>query len=731
MSEIEQKIHNGIDAILGVGGLAYRDDGLFAAKPQQLDYAHRAASGFCRFDKSSGKTALNMLQAATGTGKTVGYLVPLFLYSAYTGQRVAISTFTRHLQRQILEKDAVLVRQWVSEVSGVSLCIGRRLGKANYVSIDNCEQTIDLLRRDGYQDHGETISFLSELIAWAGETKDDVHVNTGVLEDFLEDRAWDALPGGISRRDICLDASSSASDCASFFADVERSKNTDVVVVNHALMVMNAYRWATLLDGQFNQKISVAVFDEADRLEDAASSVLAANVSIHRLTQNADKVDALFGVKAVADACRKLYDFAMAQKVASEGARVVRQDETLGGLIKSAVSALEPLVKAWRPKTDDLLGECTAKDRVMADLADEYNDLRRVKDALLDTDNSALLSWSPIKEYPSLRVGQPDQGRILSRMWNLPKEGDGPLRGYLDAALFTSATLTDPLKPIPDTFDNFARSVGIVRHAAKGSDSPIHNVQLDLLQVYQPHKFGEMKFVLADPRAENPSIRGDVDIDGSRTEPKWLEYCATMIRSAKAAGGRVLVLTLSWSDTIGLAALLEGMDGLLVHKRGEPIRGVIWQYEACDGSVLISPGAWEGVDLPGMVDNLVVTRIPFSPPDRPDHDLMRIHLISKGFERKKIDGILKNKDVIGTRRKLEQGFGRGIRATTDKVTVWVADPRFPYPEAWAGTFDPIMLAAPARSSLVSLRSCIARRFVDTAYPEAKLCLLDGSIHTVI
>lgn len=736
MSNIAQKLHDGIEAILGAGGIAYRSkDGAthFDANAHQLDYAHRAASGFCRFDQESGKSALNMLQAATGTGKTTAYLVPLFLYVAYSGHRVAVSTYTRHLQRQILEKDAVTVQKWVEDITGVKPSIARRLGKFNYVSTSNCELAIRVLLADGFKEYGESVMFLRDLIDWADQRNDDLPVNSGVLDDYMEDRAIDFLPTGVTRKDICLNSRSGLTECATYLADVQRSKGSDVVVVNHALMVMNANRWASLLDDQDDRPISVAVFDEADRLEDAAASVMASDVAIHRLLKNADKVSDLYGLKPLQEACKGLSDFVMAQKVPAAGAQVVYQDDELARHIDKVLGLMGPLANAWRPNDGDLLSEPGANDRVIAEFVDEYYDLLNVKHAMTISDNSALLSWSPVKEYPSLRVGRPNQGRILSRLWSLPKEEDDgirPRRCYLNAALFTSATLTVPGKPVPDAFDFFANTIGALRHPSKADGLPIHNVLVDLLKTYQPRKFGEMSFMLADPQAPNPSLRGDGE-DGPQTDPKWLDYCATVIRTAKSAGGRVLVLTLSWADTIALSDRLEGLDGLMVHKRGDPLRGVISQYKATEGAVLLSPGAWEGVDLPGQVDQLVITRIPFSPPNRPDHDQERIHLIAKGYEKKKIETILRNKDVIATRRKLEQGVGRGLRAASDKVTLWFADPRFPYPEGWAGTFDPILMAAPVRNNLVSLRSCIAQRFVDQTYPEAKLCLLDGSIYSVI
>ena len=127
MNDLEQRLIADVNAILGDGGIAQRNNKRFRFNAQQLDYSIRAASGFCRFDEKVGRSSINMLQAATGLGKTLAYLVPAFLYAAHTGKRVAVSTYTRYLQRQILDKDAVAAGAWVTELTGKS-----NSGEANW-----------------------------------------------------------------------------------------------------------------------------------------------------------------------------------------------------------------------------------------------------------------------------------------------------------------------------------------------------------------------------------------------------------------------------------------------------------------------------------------------------------------------------------------------------------------------------------------------------------------------
>lgn len=752
MEKLEQELHAGIQAILGENGLAVRDGaGEFIFNPQQFDYANRTASSFCRFDESTGKSSLLMLQAATGTGKTLGYLVPLMLFAAYTKKRVAVSTYTRHLQHQILNKDAVKAARWIQEYTGIELSVCRRIGKSNYVSPEGCARLIEALTKEDAKRFAEGIHFVEELLEWAedaggdevtGENEDagDDSDKTGILDDFMEDRRVEVLPDGVKRQDITFKNGEKGAVENLYQTDLERSKAADVLIVNHALMVVHAYRWSSkILDAEEGRPISVAVFDEADRLERTVESIIGADVSINHVMRVTEKVGNLLADKSLVTPIKVLHDHVMAQKIPSAGGRAIKASDSLYSLMDATLKVMQPAAKSWCENEGDLVTPKSEENAaLMADFADITNDLLRIRNAVNEDGNVAIVSWSPIRAYPSLSVGRPNPGRLLSRMWSLPKENSNdptaeilPLRGYLDAALFTSATLAVSGKSMPEAFDDFSGSVGIVRRPLKGSNTPIHNVQVDLMHSFQPGKFGEMSFVLADPNVNNPTVaNNDADEVLRESDPKWLDYCAEMIRAAKQSGGRTMVLTHSWRDTIALEKRLENMPGLIVHKRGDPLRASLPRYKTEEGAVLISPSAWEGVDLPGMVNQLVITRIPFLPPDRAEQANLRIFLAAKGYSEDKISSILYARDAINTRRTLEQGFGRGLRAPSDKVTVWIADPRFPFPEVFYESLDPVLMNAPVRPVRAVLRSCIPRRFLETTYPHARIFLENGNLHEI-
>lgn len=731
MNDLEQKLLADVDAILGPGGLITRLESDLGYRAQQHQYARRAASGFARFDVANGKTAINMLQAATGTGKTMGYLVPLMLYAAYgkgTVSRVAISTFTRALQKQILSKDAQVAARLVAEHTGTQLSIGLRMGISNFASPSAAARLRDALDRQPGGHFDEAIEFLDDLIDWVGAVdRDGKRKHSGLISDFVEEHELGRLPFGVTADAVALDHTSPDDEKVAYQALVKASKEVDVLVVNHALLVTNAMRWSALLDDADKRPIAALVCDEADQLATAAESVTGAGLSLHRLMA---VCSSLGDEKAVA-VSSQLLEFARNLK-ASDAMQAIDDRSDLAARMRAALQILRPIGAACADALQYGAAESAERPK-QATFLDALQQIEAIAEAIADLESSAIISWSPVREYPSLRVGRPYPGRVLSRLWNLRRDPENlslpPQRGYCDAVLMTSATLETPGRDLPRAFDDFAASVGVVRHLSKGGSESVHNVTTDLFARFEPGSFGAMQFVLADPSSPLPSLRNE-DEDSWDTSPEWLDYAANMVRAAHEAGHRTLVLALSWKDVAEIGRRLHGMDGLIVHQRGQAIQEVRDQYVATPNAVLLTPSAWEGVDLPGMVQQLVITRIPYAPADNALDAHRTIHYEYLGYSSDKVQAILHGERESATRRKMAQGLGRGIRRHDDSVTIWIADPRFPLPENFADSLDPIMMNAPARRSRPMLRFCIPERFRESTYPQAQIFLASGQRYTL-
>ena len=725
MSDLENKLLAGVDAILGPDSLITKSAGSHLRySAQQHQYARLAASGFSRFDPANKKTAINLLQAATGTGKTLGYLVPLMLFSVYQGARVGVSTFTRHLQKQIIDQDALIAADWVATLTGQRVSVGLRMGINNFVSEVAAARLHDTLSRLSDDRYEDALDFLDNLIDWAGESE-----NSGLLYDFLEEQALNTLPFGVTPESVALEHTSPDDDKSAFIAMVNASKDVDLLVVNHSLLVTNALRWSALLDDPDKRPIATLVCDEADRLPLAAESVTGSGISLHNLVKTCD----LFGNEKALLAVTRLQDYVRSIKVPAKEAQAVNNRSELSEHLRATLNILRPIGKECAAS---ILASSTGDDSAAiaqkTGFLDAIQQLDAVNQAIGDSDTSSIISWSPVREYPSLRVGRPHPGRVLSRLWNLRRDAEDstlpPLRGYLDAVLMTSATLETPGRDLPRAFDEFAASVGVVRHL--GSDGePVHNVTTNLFARFEPSKFGRMQFVIATPSAPLPSLRTEYE-DVFTTNPQWLDFAAAMIRAAHATGGRTLALTLSWRDSVELASRLSDLATLVEHRQGDSLHDVAATYATTENAVLITPSAWEGLDLPGLVQNLVITRIPFSPSNTSIDAQKIIHYEHRGYSKDTISAILHNEKLSVTRRKLVQGLGRGIRKHDDAVVVWIGDPRFPLSEETNNSLDPVLMDAPVRRSQSWMRFCIPERFRESTYPQARLFLEDGKIHSL-
>lgn len=721
-----------VDKILGPVGIAFKD-GTYVYSERQHDYARRAMEGFLCYDEKSQKASINAIQAATGTGKTLGYLVPLFLYSGHSNERVAVSTFTRFLQRQILRKDAIAAAGWVKKITGRSLTIARRVGLTGYISALACARLIDALKSEDEDRHEATIRFLEDLQDWVEkEDRKGNRINSGVLDDYLEESIFDGLPVNISEGSISLKSSYyDESDFVNYDRDISLSKSCDVLIVNHALLALNAYRWSSVLDDE--RPISVLVCDEADRLHDAACSMLAAEIPVHKLNAIVVDVSDVLRIPELGEASKGLYSHIMSLKPDDANIRPLTGDqktiEVIDRLLRKLNSLCLNIIKMDSTQRSLIKGEID--DSTRNDVLAFCQDLQSYRDALnREVDGVAVVSWSPVRAYPSLRMSNPRAGRVLARYWSEREWAkdiftEGGVRSYLKAALFTSATLGVPGRALPHAFDAFFDDIGVMRLPKKGDVTPIHNVRTELFAQFEPKKFGRMRFVLADPRISGPTMR--VDEETAVSDPAWLDFTAQMISFAREQGGRTLVLTTSFADAKELYERV-GQDDVLLHEPNTKLASLLNQYEAVCNSVLITPSGWEGVDLPGMVQNLVITRLPFGVPKGVEQEILRLELVKKGLSEDKVSSIINGRSVLNAKRKLQQGLGRGIRASKDSVTVWIADPRFPMPEAFVQSVDPVMLEAQSRKIHQTMVDCIPRRFLPD-FEKAKLFLREGEFYS--
>ena len=319
-----------------------------------------------------------------------------------------------------------------------------------------------------------------------------------------------------------------------------------------------------------------------------------------------------------------------------------------------------------------------------------------------------MLRWSPVRAYAGFSVVPLKPGRLCARLWK-PRD-DAP--AFLHHIVMTSATLDAPDSQL--RFYGFRNEIGLLGD----------NYAPEISGRFAPRRFGRLRFVLPDPAVHVPAAEADGDeYDPEQaSDPGWLGYAAEGVAAAAAEGGRTLVLAPSFRDTAAACERLRGLcdQRLIEHRRGEKLADALTAFRADPGAILVSPAAWEGVNLPGLLAQLVILRLPFAPLDTADRQALLDALVSKGLEPEKAAGVLFRAALFNAQRRLRQGIGRAIRSATDDVTLWILDPRFPVPIEVAKREG---IAADARRSMAGFELCIPERFrpgMRATLPAARL-----------
>ncbi|MCQ8240453.1 helicase C-terminal domain-containing protein [Rhizosaccharibacter radicis] len=234
----------------------------------QADYADAAAAAFAP-RAVRGDPRLVLAEAGTGTGKTLGYVAPASLWAERNGGAVWISTYTRHLQRQIenelsrLHPDAAARRRRVVI----------RKGRENYLCLLNLEEAVN-------SGHPSAIVPLSLLVRWTGATTDG-DVLGGDLPGWFAELWGHAYVSGLAdRRGECIHGACTHYTRCFIEHGIRRARDADLVVANHALVMAQAAYQNRFGEASDEDGVPTRyVFDEGHHLFDAADGAFSAELS--------------------------------------------------------------------------------------------------------------------------------------------------------------------------------------------------------------------------------------------------------------------------------------------------------------------------------------------------------------------------------------------------------------------------------------------------------------------
>ncbi len=640
-----------------------------------LDDAVRALGGVRRHGQQVMAVAVTaavesgehlLVQAGTGTGKSLAYLVPAVRHAVLADERVVVSTATLALQRQVMTRDLPLVASAVAPQLPRPPQIALLKGWHNYVCrhklaggypADEPAALFDLGDVPGAAEHPEAqASDLGRQVLavreWAAQT------TTGDRDDLVPgvaDRAWRQV--SLTAMECLGQRCPAIAEC---FADAARRRahEADVVVTNHAMLGIAANGAPGVLPEH-----QVLVVDEAhelaDRITTQATVELSASVVLHAagLARRFGKVD----VEPMEGAARAL---AAALGEVEDGRLVDGLPSGLATAVATVRDAARALVTALRPAS----GQVPDGGLTMA--SSTVTVVLEVAERML-ADPSGDVRWCSREERPGQR------GSGGPRLLAAPLDVAGLVRSGLltgRSAVLTSATLT-----LGGTFTPLAVAVGL---------SPRDEVRADADAAHQP--LGGR--APGDPDAPDGSgqpWRGlDVGspFDHQRAgilyvarhlpapgrEPATHAQLDEIAALVEASAGATLGLFSSRRAAVAAAeAMRERLDVPVLCQGDDQLPTLVARFAEDDATCLFGTlSLWQGVDVPGRACRLVIIdRIPFPRPDDPVR-AARTDAVQAGGG----NGFMA---VSATHAALmlAQGAGRLLRTDADRGVVAVLDPR--------------------------------------------------------
>jgi ATP-dependent DNA helicase DinG len=626
MSDMSKKVREALDvAVEAIGG---------APREGQIEMAEAVANALT--DRHH-----LMVQAGTGTGKSLAYLIPGIVH----GRKVLVATATLALQRQLVDRDLPAVVPALEKLLGREVTYAIYKGVGNYVCLQK-------MNSEDVDPDGELVMEVSSLekdakrlIAWAktpgvsGDRDDAPEVDR---------RVWAA--NSVSGRE-CVGADVCAFGSQCFAAKAKgKAQTADVVVTNHTLLAIEIMDLHPILPER-----DCIILDEAHEFMDRATQAVTDELTSGRVLRAAAMARKFMPGK-LADAFHKAAnDFHESMVDYGES---VRGELGSQGRLEEIPQSLESPIRKVRESAQAITQYLSADDEiidtdVMAERArvkGAVNEVSTTAATLLKLGDGLVLWYEPT--FSTLHLAPLSVSDVLRE--NMLKQ---------TPVIATSATLT-----VGNSFNSLAKSIGFIVGEdlnAEVSEGELDPGNLQMLDVGSPFDFANQGVLympkhLPEPGRDGPSI----------------EVLTELGELIDAAGGRTLALFSSWrgveaADAHLRKVLAELPIKIITQKRGDAVGPLVARFAKDETSVLLGTmSLWQGVDVPGNSCILVaIDRIPFPRPDEPVMSARASQADAAGGS-----GFMQV-SLPRAALLLAQGTGRLIRSVDDRGVVAILDSR--------------------------------------------------------
>jgi ATP-dependent DNA helicase DinG len=563
-----------------------------------------------------------MVEAGTGTGKTLAYLVP----AIESGRRVIVSTGTRNLQDQIFNKDL----PFLTDRAGLEVSAAMMKGRDNYL----CRYRFGEFAKEPLFESLGDQRYLGVIGEWSKLTDSGDRAEIAELPDAL--RMWRDVN---AKADTCTGTRCPEYESCWLTVMKRRAQQAQIVVVNHHLFFADLAVRSSF--GSVLPDYDTVVFDEAHLLEETATLYFGVQVSasqIEELARGAEKLARKAGgptsggggAAALRESAREFY-LPLTDVLRRAPGRVAFEATERGG------PDVEVPWAVLCESLDDLLRQSLAN----AARQEEVDSIAQQAESV-----RAGLAHVLARDDPAYVYGMEVRGRSNIVLSAAPIDVSGLLRerlfDELHACVLTSATLA-----VEDRFDFFQSRLGLDDAETRVVDSPFDHRTQALL--YLPRRMPE-------PRT-----------------PAFVDRAAEEIGALlEITGGRAFLLFTSYAMMQRVHERLAELDGWQLFLQGQGSKAALVEtFKRTPRAVLLGTTSfWHGVDVPGEALSLVVVdKLPYDVPSDP--------LIAARIERIKDEGgnPFREYQTPLAVLELKQGLGRLLRSSEDRGLLCVLDPR--------------------------------------------------------
>jgi len=632
-----------MEEVFGPDGLIARYHPQYEYRPGQVEMAvavHATLAG----------GGVTLIEAGTGTGKTLAYLIPALA----SGRRVIVATATKALQEQLYKKDIPFLQEVLPRKFD-AVCMK---GRANYVCLHRLKKAEEMPILEGL----EQMDAFDEIRRWAGQTETG---DRAELIDLPEDLSF--WPQIDARADTCLGQKCPDFDACFITRMRQQAQEADVVIVNHHLFFADL----ALRGGDYGAVLpdySTVIFDEAHELEDVAASYFGSAVSTYRINDLIQDVSKLAITEP--DAAMELSQGLARLAQRADSFWLTFRGEEAGDAWPSSNKSRDPRRSTGFQDGRYTLGEAhfvrfeedgsynataageayialaNALSRLSATLslvknppAELDNILRRTESLKFD------LEFIVAGDQPSFVYWYERRGRGLF-LNATPIDVSGILQEKLFAQVH-SAVLTSATLAAGGNFDFIRNRLGI---------------QEARQHIIESHFDYQHQAVLYLP-PDMPDPRSRDFLDASVEE---------IVQILEVTRGRAFVLFTSVASMRETYERVRQRVDYPIFIQGQGSKaGLLDRFRNTEGSVLFATSSfWQGVDVQGeALSCVIISKLPFAVPSDPVVAARQKYIDEQG------GNSFYEYSVPQAAITLKQGLGRLIRSVRDRGVLSILDPR--------------------------------------------------------